>query len=52
VITDEHTAYKSLKERECDHHTVNHGEGEYASGRLNEIHTNTYVNPVWSAEFF
>ena len=40
VMADEHTAYKSLKERGYDHHTVNHGEGEYASGRLNEIHTN------------
>ena len=40
VMTDEHTAYKGLKERGYDHHTVNHGEGEYASGMLNEIHTN------------
>ena len=40
VMTDEHTAYKSLKERGYDHHTVNHGEGEYASGKGNEIHTN------------
>ena len=40
VMTDEHTAYKSLKERGYDHHAVNHGEGEYASGENNEIHTN------------
>ena len=29
-----------VKERGYDHHTVNHGEGEYASGKGNEIHTN------------
>ena len=40
VMTDEHTAYKSLKERGYYHHAVNHGEGEYASGERNEIHTN------------
>ena len=40
VMTDEHTAYKSLKERGYDHHTINHGEGEYASGERNKIHTN------------
>ena len=40
VMTDEHTAYRSLKGRGYDHHTVNHGEGEYASGERNEIHTN------------
>ena len=40
VMTDEHTAYKNLKERGYDHHTVNHGEGEYASGECNETHTN------------
>ena len=40
VMTDEHAAYKRLKERGYDHHTVNHGEGEYASGECNEIHTN------------
>ena len=40
VMTDEHTAYKNLKERGYDHHTVNHGKGEYASGGCNEIHTN------------
>ena len=40
VITDKHTAYKSLGEAGYDHPTVNHGEGEYASGDLNGIHTN------------
>ncbi len=40
VITDEHTAYNSLGEAGYDHPTVNHSEGEYASGDLNEIHTN------------
>lgn len=40
VMTDEHPAYKSLEERGYDHYTVNHGEGEYASGERNEIHTN------------
>ena len=40
VMTDEHTAYRSLNERGYDHHTINHGEGEYASGERNEIHTN------------
>ena len=40
AVTDEHTAYKGLKERGYGHHAVNHGEGEYASGERNEIHTN------------
>ena len=40
VSTDEHTAYNSLGEAGYDHPTVNHSEGEYASGDLNEIHTN------------
>ena len=38
VMTDEHAAYKSLSERGYDHHTIHHGEGEYASGARNEIH--------------
>ena len=41
VMTDEHTAYKNLKERGCDHHTICHGKGEYASCERNEIHTST-----------
>ena len=32
TIPDEHTAYMSLGETGYDHPTVNHGEGEYASG--------------------
>ena len=40
AMTDEHPAYKSLKERGYDHHTICHGEGEHASGENNEIHTN------------
>ena len=42
AMTDEHTGYKSFGERGYDHHTVNHGDGEYASGERNEIHTNNY----------
>lgn len=40
IITDEHPAYKSLEQRGYVHPTVNHSEGEYASGENNEIHTN------------
>ncbi len=40
VITDEHQAYKSLEEIGYVHPAVNHGEGEYASGEHNKIHTN------------
>lgn len=40
VITDEHPAYKHLGEIGYCHLAVNHGEGEYASGGHNEIHTN------------
>ena len=40
VITDEHQAYKSPEEIGYVHPAVNHGEGEYASGERNEIHTN------------
>ena len=34
IMTDEH---KCLKERGYDHHIINHGEWEYASGENNEI---------------
>ena len=40
IITDEHPAYKSLEQRGYAHPTINHSEGEYASGYHNEIHTN------------
>lgn len=40
VMSDEHNAYKSLGEMGYDHHAVNHGEGEYAAGDHNEIHSN------------
>ena len=40
VYTDEYKAYNSLEKIGYDHHTVNHSEGEYASGEDNEIHTN------------
>ena len=40
VYTDEYKAYKSLGKRGYEHETVNHSEGEYASGDNNEIHTN------------
>ena len=40
VITDEHTAYKSLGEMGYGHLSINHSEGEYASGEHNEFHTN------------
>ena len=40
VMTNEHTGYKNLEKSGYGHHTVNHGEGEYASGKGNEIHTN------------
>ena len=40
VYTDEYKAYDSLEKMGFDHHTVNHSEGEYASGKNNEIHTN------------
>ena len=40
VMSDEHNAYKSLGGTGYDHHTVNHGEGEYAAGDRNEIHSN------------
>lgn len=40
AITDEHQAYKSLEAIGYVHPAVNHGEGEYASGEHNEIHTN------------
>ena len=42
VITDEYRAYKGLGEMGYGHLTVNHGEGEYASGGHNEI---PCVNP-------
>ena len=41
VMTDEHAGYKRLKKLGYDHHTVNRGEGEYAFGEHNEIHTNS-----------
>ncbi len=37
VMTDEFLAYKNLSE-EFEHHTVNHGSGEYVNGN---IYTNT-----------
>ena len=37
VMTDEFLAYKNL-DKEFDHHTVNHGAGEYVNG---DVHTNT-----------
>ena len=40
LMTDEHPAYKNLEKAGYIHHTVNHSEGEYASGENNEIHTN------------
>ena len=40
VYTDEYKTYKFLGERGYEHETVNHREGEYASGDNNEIHTN------------
>ena len=40
VYTDEYKAYNSLEKMGFDHHTVNHSEGEYTSGKNNEIHTN------------
>lgn len=40
VYTDEYKAYNSLEKMGYNHHTVNHSEGEYASGKNNEIHTN------------
>lgn len=40
LMTDEHPGYKKLRAAGYDHATVNHSEGEYASGPNNEIHTN------------
>ena len=40
IMTDEHIAYKNLEKAGYIHHTVNHSEGEYASGENNTIHTN------------
>ena len=40
VMTDEHPGYKKLGGVGYDHATVNHSEGEYASGPDNEIHSN------------
>ena len=40
LYTDEYKAYNSLEKIGYDHHTVNHSEGEYASGGNNNIHTN------------
>jgi transposase-like protein len=37
VMTDEFLAYKNLG-KEYEHHTVNHGAGEYVNG---DVHTNT-----------
>ena len=44
VMTDEHSGYKKLGEAGYDHATVNHSEGEYASGPDNEIHTKANVH--------
>ena len=40
IMTDEHIAYTSLEKVGYICHTVNHSEGEYASGENNKIHTN------------
>ena len=40
VYTDEYKAYSSLGKRGYEHETVNHSEGECASGEDNKIHTN------------
>ncbi|MXY60570.1 MAG: transposase [Cenarchaeum sp. SB0665_bin_23] len=40
VITDEHPACKSLGEMGYGHLAINHSEGEYVSGKHNDIHTN------------
>ena len=39
-MADEHITYTSLEKSGYIHHAVNHGEGEYASGENNKIHTN------------
>ncbi len=38
VITDEYRVYYGLEMAGYDHRTINHAEGEYASGGRNEIH--------------
>ncbi len=40
VMTDEYKAYKNLEKLGYDHLSINHSEGEYASGVDNEVHTN------------
>ena len=40
VMTDKYRAYAKPGEKGYDHLSVNHSEGEYASGSDNAIHTN------------
>ena len=40
VMTSEYKVYKNLEKLGYDHLSVNHSEGEYASGVDNEVHTN------------
>ena len=44
VYTDQHQGYVGLKHKDYDHHSVNHGVGEYVRG---QAHTNG-VESFWS----
>ncbi|MCE2507935.1 MAG: transposase [Nitrosopumilaceae archaeon] len=45
VMTDEHTAYKSLKGRGYDRHTIRHGEGEMGGSTVRLVESGG-VQPV------
>jgi len=44
IYTDEWEAYKGIADKDTEHETVNHSEGEYGRGN---VHTNSMEN-VWS----
>ena len=44
IYTDEWGAYKGIADKDTEHKTVNHSEGEYVKG---DVHTNSLEN-IWS----